>query len=63
MKIDPVVLEKKNKMWKVYAYDDDNDDDKQRAYDMRGISKFLLFSFKLTEETLKYMLYKVIETT
>ena len=31
-------------------------------YDMHGISKFLLFSFKLTEETLKNILYKVIET-
>ena len=27
---------------------------------MRGISKFLLFSLKLTKETLKYVVYKVI---
>ena len=26
---------------------------RQHEYDMRGISTFLLFSFKLTEETLK----------
>ena len=36
---------------------------RQDEYDMHGISKFLLFSFKLTEEALKYILYKVIETT
>ena len=30
---------------------------------MRKILKFLLFSFKLTEETLKFILYNVIKTT
>ena len=35
---------------------------KQHKYNMRGISTFLLFSFKLTEETLKCILYKVIHT-
>ena len=32
------------------------------AYDVRRISKFLSFSFKLTEETVKYLLFKVIRT-
>ena len=30
---------------------------------MHGISKFQLFSFRLTEETLKYIRYKVTQTT
>ena len=36
---------------------------RQHEYDMRGISIFLLFSFKLTEETLKHIPFKVIKTT
>ena len=36
---------------------------RQHEYDMRGISKFRLFSFKSMEETLKYTLYKVIQVT
>ena len=35
----------------------------QHESDMRGISKFLLLSLKLMEETLKYILYKVVQTT
>ena len=35
---------------------------RQHEYDVRRISKFLSF-FKLTKETLKYILYKVIQTT
>ena len=32
-------------------------------YDVRGISKFLIFPFRLMEETLIYILYKVIQRT
>ena len=35
---------------------------KQHEYDISGVSIFLLFSFKITEETLKFTPYKVIQT-
>ena len=37
-----------------------SDSPRLHEYELRGISKFLLFSLKLPEETLKYKLFKVI---
>ena len=36
---------------------------RHHKYDVRGISRFLLFSFKVTKGKLKYIQDKVIQTT